>query len=70
MKRLKFWIHLQWFSKWYWKYLLEKSRDPHYTTRWNRFKCRVEHHPEGVWWYNVGGTEPNMRCKTCGDDLG
>ncbi len=71
-KKMKFknWFHLHWFSKWYWKYLLEKSKNPTYTTRIKRFICRVNKHPNGVWWYNCSGTEPDMKCKTCHDDLG
>jgi len=32
--------------------------------------CRWRGHPCGVVWYNAGGTEPDMHCKNCGDDLG
>ncbi len=49
------------------KYLLSpKNRD----VSWIRtVLCRWRGHPCGVWWYNVGGFEPDMRCKNCGDDL-
>jgi hypothetical protein len=32
--------------------------------------CRMNGHKCGVVWYNVGGDEPDMHCKNCGDDLG
>jgi hypothetical protein len=53
-----------WTSYSWWLYLLERPRN------WQRFICRIKGHPEGVRWYNVGGTEPDMRCKNCGDNLG
>ena len=31
--------------------------------------CRWRGHPAGVVWHNIGGLEPNMTCKICGDDL-
>jgi len=31
--------------------------------------CRLRGHPEGVVYYS-SGFEPDMRCKTCGEDLG
>ena len=31
--------------------------------------CRYKGHPDGVWWYNLNGSEPDMHCKNCGDDL-
>lgn len=35
-----------------------------------RAVCRWRGHPAGVWWFNVGGLEPDMHCKGCGEDLG
>lgn len=35
-----------------------------------RVICRWRGHPAGVYFYNVGGTEPDMHCKGCGEDLG
>jgi len=32
--------------------------------------CRIGGHSCGVVWYNPGGTQPNMCCRNCGDDLG
>jgi len=31
--------------------------------------CRYRGHP-GVVWYNPNGSEPDMHCRNCGDDLG
>jgi len=61
----------QWFDKWWWKYLLEKPDwySKGYASGWTRFWCRANGHRSGVWWNNPG-SEPNMRCKNCGDDLG
>lgn len=58
-----------WFSKSWWRYLLEKG-NVRYCSNWRRFWCRAAGHPDGVWWYNMSGTEPDMTCKCCGDDLG
>lgn len=35
-----------------------------------RCLCRGRGHPAGVFFYNVGGTEPDMHCMGCGEDLG
>ena len=48
----------------YLKYLFEKP----FTFR--RLICRWQSHKCGVIWYNIGGIEPDMHCKNCGDDLG
>jgi hypothetical protein len=59
-----------------WGYLLSPLRDRHYpgtspAINWLRaIWCRWRGHPEGVWWFNAGGSEPDMHCKGCGDDLG
>jgi len=68
IKRL---LGFHWFTKCWWKYLLEKPdwRSKKYTSWWIRFWCRVNGHPYGVWWYS-SGSEPDMRCKNCGDELG
>ena len=47
-----------------WKYSLSKPFS------WNAFFCRMRGHPCGVVYYNATGTEPDMTCKNCGDDLG
>ena len=36
----------------------------------SRCKCRAQGHLCGVYFYNVGGFEPDMRCKGCGEDIG
>jgi len=61
---------MKWFYPSFWKYLLSKPRDPSYTNWWVRFWCRARNHPDGVWWFNPCGTEPDMHCKRCSDDLG
>jgi hypothetical protein len=50
------------------KYIFSKKSE-----EYNWFEvilCRIRNHPSGVWWYNLHGLEPDMRCKGCGDDLG
>lgn len=44
-----------------------KSKDDSW---WTVLWCRWRGHPYGVYWYNVGGDEPDMTCVHCGDDLG
>ena len=58
-------------SVWWWRYILARrtwrGRDVHLAqVIW----CRLRNHPAGVVWYNAGGTEPDMHCRHCGDDLG
>jgi hypothetical protein len=49
------------------QYLLAKpSRRSNF---WTAFWCRLGGHKCGPWWYNPGGSEPDMRCKNCGDEL-
>ena len=45
------------------KYLFEDCEG------WTNFWCRARGH-KGVVWYNLNGTEPDMHCKHCGEDLG
>jgi len=52
----------------FWKYLLEKPADG--INLWTAFWCRLSGHRCGVIFYNVGGDEPDYRCKNCFDDLG
>lgn len=61
----------KWIPKFYvfctiesWKYLCSKP----FTFR--AFWCRACGHPLGVVYYNATGTEPDMTCKFCDDDLG
>jgi ribosomal protein S14 len=59
---------MRWLRPEWWQYLLAPpARD---TRRWVAFRCRMDGHPRGVVWFNAVGTEPDMRCKVCGDDLG
>lgn len=48
----------------YLKYLFEKPFSL------KKIICRIKGHPNGVWWVNIGGLDPNMHCKDCEDDLG
>jgi hypothetical protein len=48
----------------FWSYLFHKPRSL------TKVICRWRLHPDGVVWQNIGGLEPDMRCKICGDDLG
>ena len=67
-----------WFTLDWWKYLL--CNEYIYTKTgkcvikinnetFKKFYCRMRGHC-GVWFYNPGGYEPDMRCKNCDDDLG
>ena len=52
----------------YWKYLLGKSSGDLGIIK--TALCRARGHPNGVVWYNFCGSEPDMHCKDCGDNLG
>jgi hypothetical protein len=54
----------KWLTRAWWQYLLAGRPS------WGRLLCRAKGHPNGVWWFNVGGVEPDMRCKDCGENLG
>jgi len=56
-----YWLSLTW-----WKYIFGK---PRYSNILRTALCRARNHPCGVLWYNSTGTEPNMTCRNCGDDL-
>jgi hypothetical protein len=58
---------LKWFTIGWYKYIFEK---PLGEKPLKRIICRTKGHPNGVVWYNVSGTEPNMTCVDCGEDLG
>lgn len=66
---------MKWLSRDWWAYLLEKperNRDGaigRLRDWWTSILCRLKGHPYGVVWFNVGGYEPDMHCKNCGDDL-
>ena len=60
------WLRLTW-----WRYVLDDSGADKACGCWiSRAWCRATGHPAGVWYYNVGGTEPDMHCKGCGEDIG
>lgn len=60
---------MKWFSLEWHKYLFHKPDDSSCVSWWQRLKCRYRNHPEGVWFYNINGLEPDMSCKRCGDQL-
>jgi hypothetical protein len=67
------WKFTRWVDPWWWQYLLDNHdyRHPNLIwPGWTKFRCRIKGHPGGVWFFNAGGTEPDMTCKNCGDDLG
>lgn len=57
------WKITRWFTAYWWKYLLEKPCNR------TKFWCRIKGHPDGPIWYNINGTEPDMRCQNCKDEL-
>lgn len=65
------WLTLDW-----WKYLLADLGSPsewwHEDRRWpwTTLWCRLRGHPSGPIWQNVGGLEPDMDCRDCGDRIG
>ena len=63
------------FNEWLWRddpFTGEVRRN--LLARWanylSRCRCRATGHPCGVVFYNAGGTEPDMTCVGCGEDLG
>jgi hypothetical protein len=67
MKKFQLWFAP--FSRDWWQYMMEPNHSGD-RSRLAVMWCRMRGHPHGVWWYNVGGYEPDMHCKTCGDNLG
>lgn len=55
---------MKWFTKTWWSYLLKGC------TGWTNFWCRAGGHKAGPVWLNTGGTEPDMHCRHCGEDIG
>jgi len=55
---------VKWFSLEWWQYLLIGC------TGWENFWCRARGHNAGVYYYSANGSEPDMRCLCCGEDLG
>lgn len=58
--RLPWWL----ISRGWWAYVFERP------WTWRKAWCRWRMHPPGPAFYNVGGTEPDWRCKNCEDYLG
>ena len=54
---------MHWFTRSWWQYLLEGK--PSLRRIW----CRATGH-RGVWFYNPGGLEPDMRCRGCNENIG
>ena len=53
------------------RYVLnDHHADKGYGTWISRAWCRWRGHPAGVWFYTMSGSEPDMRCKGCGENLG
>jgi len=59
-----------WFTKDWWKYILERPFGNGNVNFLKTIWCRIKGHPYGVIWFNPHGYEPDMHCKNCGDDLG
>ncbi len=59
---------LHWFTREWWRYLLEPRNEEY--SWFEVIRCRANGHPCGVAFYNAMGFEPDMTCKGCGDDLG
>ena len=57
----------KWTTFWFWRGLLS-CRDHGYGLRANVW-CWVRGHHGGVVWYSQG-SEPDMTCAECGEDLG
>jgi hypothetical protein len=58
------WLIWRWISPRWWHYLFEDC------TGWRNFWCRVRGHPRGPLYYNVGGSEPDWRCRDCNEFIG
>lgn len=59
---------MRWLSFLWYKYLF--SNIPIDSNIFKSVVCRLQKHKCGVVWYNIGGVEPDMHCKNCGEDLG
>jgi len=60
----------RWFDPCWWDVLLEPRPTYYSDVTWlTVLWCRIRNHPQGIIYY-TWGTEPDMHCKTCGDDLG
>lgn len=66
------WKHIigwHWFNIWWYRYLFAKFDDKGYCPWWQHLWCRINGHPEGPWYYNANGLEPDYHCKYCGDEI-
>ena len=58
-------------KSWWWRHWEDHYLPPALFGNYlSRCLCRARNHPAGVYWYNVGGLEPDMQCRGCGEDLG
>lgn len=57
-----------WFSIEWYKYLFQPIKVG--STWYNSIWCRMKGRPEGPIYYNLGGSEPDWRCKNCNDYIG
>ena len=53
----------KWFSKWWYHYLFDNN------TGITNIICRMNGHPCGPIYYNVGGSEPDGHCRNCGENI-
>jgi hypothetical protein len=58
---MKIWKLTRWFNIYWWEYICAKPFS------WITFCCRIKGHPNGSWYYNPHGLEPDDHCKDCGD---
>ncbi len=69
---------MHWFTLGWWQYLLASPSNAMTSDSWywqvrvwlQAVGCRARGHPYGVVYYNPNGSEPDMTCTNCGDDLG
>lgn len=61
-----------WTSLDFWAYVLKrnKNNEPGLRSYFISAICRFKGHSCGVVWFRIGGFEPDMTCKNCGEDLG
>jgi hypothetical protein len=58
------WFHLEWY-----KYLFTNLPNDTIIEKGRVILCRMKGHPAGPVWFTSTGTEPDMTCNNCGDDL-
>ena len=54
---------MKWFTIYWYKYLFTDC------TGFHNFICRIRGHPNGIWYYNPTGNEPDYHCVDCDEDL-